>query len=103
MEESLAISQAFEISPGKYTISFDGSGSLVYFFNANGTGRVNVGGGVNDIVWAVNPSGSLVVTTSDFTDTYTLTSGSSVSGTLSVHTEDMTEGESEATGSIVKN
>ena len=88
------------LSAGDFRVTFGALGFLSYHFSSDGSGTIDDGDGVSDCTWSIS-SGSLIVSTDDFEDTYTLTSGIPSSGTLDIHIVDFTgEGRSDETGTI---
>jgi hypothetical protein len=106
LEETLDAIAKFdltEINDSSFTVRFTDSGSIAYYLNSNGTGVMDDGNGIGSVLsWSINSSGALVITTEDYTDTYTLISGDATTGTLSIHINDKAEGLSDTTGTISK-
>ncbi|WP_114326548.1 hypothetical protein [Candidatus Colwellia aromaticivorans] len=92
-----------ELVGSSFEVYFDqAEGSLIYHFSSDGACSVADFDGEFDCTWEVNSSGQLIVTTEDFEDTYTVTSGNSTLGTLSIHIDDIEEGILNETGKITK-
>lgn len=71
-------------------------------FVSDSTGTIFDGDGTDEFTWLVNDEDQLVVTTGDFTATFTITSGTASSGTVDIHWDDNVYGVSEETGIFTK-
>ncbi len=93
-----------ELSGNSFNVYFDQLGSIIYHFSANNSGTVaDIDDGEFGFSSVIDDSGTLIVTTEYFEDSYTLTSGNSSSGTLDIHIVDFTgEGISDEIGTITK-
>lgn len=101
--DSILKFNATEINDSAFIISFTSGGSLSYYLTSTGLGLIDDGNGLGSVTsWEINSAGALVIETEDFTDTYTLVSGNSTSGKLSIHINDKSDGLSDTTGSISK-
>jgi len=103
-EEPNGMFEAAELYGSSFKVSFDNKGSIIYHFSSNSSGTVaDVDGSEFSFTSSIDSTGVLIVTTENFEDSYTLTSGDASSGTLDIHIEDFTgEGISDETGTITK-